>query len=173
MSGRIVSPATAAKLDANAWEPGFLVDMKTPTPLRFSTRETLTWEGLLFVSAPLEVSGIVDDSSAGSLVFRDPSLAVQTLVRTVNLTGRRVAIARFYSGALGRTDPIWFFDGVISGAMEGARPIVTLGLSRVAQARGLTPPRRINRAAGFNVLAPEGQVIVFRGSSFRLERARA
>lgn len=173
MSGRSVSPATEAKLSAGAWAPGYLVDMRiSPSPLRFSTRGELTWNGLVFIPAVLTVSGLVDDSSEGLLTFKDPSLAIQTLARTVNLVGRRVAIARFYEGATGLTDPIWFFEGVIAGAREAAPPVLEVPLSRVSAMRGLTPPRRVNRASGFNVLAPEGKVIRFRGSNFRLERAR-
>ncbi|HBY64378.1 MAG TPA: hypothetical protein DEH78_31545 [Solibacterales bacterium] len=169
---RTVSATTQGKLNANAWEPGYLVDMKVSTPLRFSTRGLITWNGIPFVPAVLTVSGLIDDSSAGTLQFKDPTLAIQTLARTTSLVGRRVAVARFYEGALGTTDPIWFFEGVIASARELAPPQLDIALSRVSIARGLTPPRRINRSSGFNVLAPEGKVIRFRGSDFRLERAR-
>jgi hypothetical protein len=169
---RSVSVATAGKLDANAWQPGFLVDMKLAAPLRFSTRGAVTWNGFVFVPAVLAVTNLVDDSSGGTLTFKDASLAIQRLVRTTDLVGRPVSIARFYEGATGATDPIWFFDGVIANAQEQDPPAISMALSRVATSRALTPPRRVNAGAGFTVLAPEGQVIRFRGSSFRLERAR-
>lgn len=172
MSGRTVSATTQGLINANAWAPGYLVDMRLDTPLRFSTRGLVTWNGIPFVPAVLTITALGDDSSSGVLQFKDPTLAIQTLARTVALAGRRVSIARFYEGALGVTDPIWFFNGVIESAREFAPPQLEIALSRINKARGVTPPRRINRSSGFTVLAPEGKVIRFRGSSFRLERAR-
>lgn len=173
MSSRTVSAATAAKLAGSAYEPGWLIDIRTPTPIRFSTRDTVTWNGIVFIPAAVEVRDVLDDSSGGRLEFNDATLAVQTLVRTTNLVGRRIALARFYKGATDVTDPIWFFSGYIAGAREEAPPGVTLTLSRGAVARGKSPARRIGRATGFTVMAPEGKVIHFRGSMFRLGRARA
>lgn len=169
---RTVSASTGSKLDAAAYEPGWLIDIQTATPIRFSTRETLTWNGLVFIAAAVEVRDVVDDSSSARLVFRDATLAVQTLVRTTNLVGRRISLARFYAGALDVLDPIWFFSGHIAQVREDAPPLVSMGLSRGALSRGKTPARRIGRPTGFTVMAPEGKVITFRNSRFRLGRAR-
>lgn len=173
MTDRTVSSATSSKLDGPSYEPGWLIDLKTTSPLRFSTRGTVTWNSLVYIPAVVEVRNVADDSSDGSILFRDSTLAIQTLVRTTTLVGRRVALARFYEGALGFSDPIWFFDGYIGGARESVPPAIELSLTRGALARGKAPNRRISSVTGFNILAPEGKVIRFRASNFRLERARA
>lgn len=168
---RTVSAGTVAKIDAGQWAPGFLVQLNLSAIVRFSTRGTVTLTGNIYVTAALDVQNLEDDSSSGTLRFTDPTLAIQTLVRTENLIGKRVQVARFYDGATGSTDPIWFFDGYVRSASEGAPPEVVLAISRDAAGRSLSPARRIGAATGFTVMAPEGQKILFRQSSFRLERA--
>lgn len=170
---RTVSAATIAKLDGNVWQPGFLVQMNLTATVRFSTRGAVTLSGNIYVPAVLDVNGLTDDSTAGSLVFNDPTLAIQSLVRTENLIGKRVMVARFYEGATAAAYPIWFFDGYVKSASEGAPPEVVIEVSRDAARRSLTPARRIGPSTGFNVMSPEGQIVRFRQSSFRLERARA
>lgn len=169
---RAVSSPTVAKIDATAWAPGFLVQLNLSSILRFSTRGAQTISGNIYIPAALSVDGLMDDSSAGTLTFNDATSAIQTLVRVESLIGKRCQIARFYEGAIAASDPIWFFDGYIQSASEGAPPQVTMQVSREATFRSLTPARRIGAASGFNVMAPEGFKVLFRGSSFRLERAR-
>ena len=67
--------------------------------------------------------------------------------------------------------PFWYFDGYIQSAMEGAEPQITINVSRDAARRSLSPNKRIGPSTGFNVMAPEGQIIRFRQSAFRLERS--
>lgn len=172
MSGRSVSSAVAAKLSGPAYSPGFLVQMNLSSILRFSTRGDISWNGSIFIRTVLDVTGLEDDSAAGQLTFDDPTLAVQSLVRTESLVGKRVQIARFYEGALATADPIWFFDGAVDSAYEDRRPRVIVTVSRIAANRSMTPPRRVSRATGFTVMQPEGRRITFRGSSFLLARAR-
>jgi len=169
---RTLSAPTIAKIDSANWEPGFLVQLTLSQIVRFSTRDAVTWLGNIYVPAVLEVQNLLDDSSGGTLQFRDPTLAIQSLVRVESLIGKPVAIARFYAGATGSTDPFWFFSGCIQSASEGTPPQVTINVSRDAAQRSLSPSKRIGKATGFNVMAPEGQIIRFRQSSFRLERAR-
>lgn len=169
---RTVSVGTGAKLAGPAYAAGFLVQLNLSAILRLSTRGDITWNSQIYIRSVFSVSSIEDDSSAGTLTFDDPTLAIQTLVRVESLIGKRVQIARFYEGALGTTDPIWFFDGYIESAREERRPRLVMTVSRLAAQRSLTPPRRVGRASGFNVVQPEGRLINFRGSSFRLERAR-
>ncbi len=170
---RTVSVATTAKLDATAYAPGFLVQLDLSSTLRFSTRGQVTHNGNIYIPAVLDVRELQDDSSGGSLVFNDPTLAIQMLVRTESLIGKRVQVARYYEGATASTDPIWFFDGYIASAREEAPPMMQIGISRAAALLSLSPARRVGRATGFNVMTPEGSIIRFRGSEFRLERARA
>ena len=170
--GRTVSAPSIAKIDAGNWAPGFLVQLNLSSIVRFSTRAAVTVNGNIYVPTNLDVQNLEDDSSAGTLRFTDPTLAVQTLVRTESLIGKRVQIARFYDGAVAATDPIWFFDGYIRSAAEGAPPEVTINISRDAAGRSLTPARRIGAATGFTVMSPEGQIVRFRGSAFRLERSK-
>lgn len=170
---RTISVATTAKLDATAYAPGFLVQLNLSTILRFSTRGEVTHSGNIYIPAALAVRELSDDSSAGTLVFTDATLAIQTLVRTESLIGKRVQVARYYEGATASTDPIWFFDGYIASAREEAPPTMVFSISRDAALLSLSPARRVGRATGFNVMTPEGAIVRFRGSEFRLERARA
>ena len=67
--------------------------------------------------------------------------------------------------------PFWFFDGYIQQASEGAPPAVSMTISRDAARLSLSPNKRIGPATGFNTMAPEGQLIRFRQSAFRIQRA--
>ena len=169
---RIVSGPTVAKIDAGNWAPGFLVQLNLSSILRFSTRETITLSGNIYITAILDVQNLEDDSSAGALRFNDPTLAIQTLIRTENIIGKRVQVARFYDGATASSDPIWYFDGYVRSASEGTPPEINIAISRDAASRSLSPSKRIGPSTGFNVMAPEGQKVLFRQSAFRLERAK-
>lgn len=169
---RTISVSTTAKLDATAYAPGFLVQLDLSSTLRFSTRGEISNNGNIYIPAALDVRELQDDSSSGSLVFQDPTLAIQTLVRTESLIGKRVRVARFYEGATATSDPIWYFDGYIASAREEAPPTMVIAISRAAALLSLSPARRVGRATGFNVMTPEGAIVRFRNSEFRLERAR-
>ena len=95
---RTIAAATAAKIDAADWQPGFIVELTLSAMVRLSTRNEVIFNDNIYVPAVLDVQNITDDSSSGALIFNDETHALQTLVRSQNLIGKRVRIARMYQG---------------------------------------------------------------------------
>ena len=168
---RTVSAATEAKL-AGDTEPGYFVEIQFPSGIvRFTSRDTDTWNGGVWIAAAIKVSGIEGGGQRGSIEYFDADAAMRTLILADGINDVRVRIWKYYAGALATADPAMIFDGVGDGASIKASR-VAIGLTRSGSRTVMSPRHRIGPGTGFNFLPPEGTVIQWAGRTLRLERNR-
>lgn len=170
---RSVSAPTTAKLGLAATEPGYLVEIAFPSgTVRHSSRETTTWNSLVWVASTVQVGGIEGSGQQAVLDYFDYNAALRTLVLSDGINDRAVNIWAFYVGALASGDPVHVFAGVGNGA-KIRQGRLTIGLARSGSRTLVSPRLRIGPATGFNHLPAEGTLVPWAGRVLRLERPRS
>lgn len=168
--GKTVSTPTLTGAQALITRPGHLVEFGFATPVRYSTRATLSWNSLTWTSGPVVVSGKQENPNGGvsiSIVVQNTDLAFGALCLAEDAQEKSVKIYSFYEGATAAGDPILEFEGVIDSVNIDTR---TVQVNAIAgnQWSAFVPRRRITRQAGFNRLSPAGRIIQFNGDRFKL-----
>lgn len=170
---RTLSSALLTELGLSVTRPGFLVQLGFSTTLRLSTMGDISWGGYTWAASDARINGLGQDGSAGNtgnLVLGNTDLAFGALVLNEGASDVPCAIWACYAGATAGGDPVQVFSGVTDGANIDANRV---SLALVAQAvTTLYAPRVfINKAAGFNYLAPAGTKVVVGNETFVLDRA--
>lgn len=170
---RTLSTPTGDRVDLEATQPGYLVLIEFSTPQRFSTRGDVTWNSLVYTSADLSVRGLVWDGKAeqnGTLNFTSLDNALITLILSEGVAGRRVAIWKFYEGAVAVGDPLMLFDGHgDSLSINPETSDVTITLKGAGSTTQFTPRRFISKPV-FNFLPAPGTVFQMGNQTITLER---
>jgi len=176
---RTLVGATSSGVAAAVTLPGYLIDIGFSTPLRISTRGTLTWDSKTWTAADASVGGLSADGAASALNGTieignaDTNIGglgstMAGLVLAESVAGKACKIWAFYGDtAPGASDPVKVFEGVCDIAdMDPARVRVTLQQSG---GRTLFCPRTFLTAdAGFSFLPTPGQIVNFNGEVVRL-----
>ena len=168
MSGRALSSATASATTASTTSPGYFVEIVFPSgTVRVTTRDTVTWNGFVWVRSVLKVSRIEGTGQSGTLDFFDADRSLRTLVTQDGVNDRRVRVWKFYKGALATGDPALIFDGVGDGSRI-AQGRVAINVARTGSRTLMSPRLRIGPFIGLNFLAPEGTIVNWAGRVIRL-----
>ena len=170
---RTLSAPTTTAVGLDVVSPGYLVEINFATPLRLSTRGTLTWNSLTWTTWDFDVRGLAADSSGstqgGSLTLWNGDYTISALVLGEGVANRAVNVYQFYGESPALADPVHIFAGVVDDAqLEPTNATVTLRLVQT-NARALFAPRHyITPDSGFSYLPAAGTVISWDGQQYHL-----
>lgn len=142
------SPGTiAAAIALPVTEPGYLVYLGFDTPMRHSTRATLTWGGYSWTGG-LGTRVVAVSEQAATIDLRNSDLSASAIVLNVTLADKPCAIYKLYNG-----DAVLLFQGFIDACPEiGDR--VRLTAKALASARKV--PNTYISYPSFKWLTPPG-----------------
>lgn len=170
---RTLSSGAATEIAKPVTTPGYFVEILFASPLRLSSRETLSWSGNSWVSWDLDVTGLSAEADvstqSGQIVLGDTDNTLAALILAQGIADRAINVWKFYGSAPGPTDPVAMFAGVGDEARfdpDAGRVTVTL-----AQQGGVTlfsPRRYITKAEGFSVVPAAGAILTWNGETIRL-----
>lgn len=145
--------------------PGYLVLIEFSTPLRLSSRNDQSYAGYTWTGGRL---GKVDaGEGGGSIELMNGDLAMSALVLNEGMADRPVTVWEFHAD--NPADAVRIFSGV-GDSSEIGKDRVKVRLAPENRRTMYSPRRFINKASGFNTLAPAGTRIVWGGQAFILER---
>jgi len=154
-------------LDANAvtglsqqtTAPLFLVHIEWGTPAYYSTRETVSWDGVSWLAADVKLRW--DGRGVPSLEFFNTATDFGTLFRTNGVTGVGVKVYQCHKtsgtpqGPTGYTPPELLFDGELRDSVIGTTVRVTCRQHTVRRT-----PRHVIGGSIANHMPPKGTRIV-------------
>lgn len=162
---RPVSSATSTAIGQTITRPLYLLDMGFNVPVRYSSREQVTWNSLIWQAASFKLSM----SGQWSVELFNESLVLGQTVLTQGTSGRSVCVYQLYGDG-----PTWAADDgecLLDGEMGEATitgSTVTIALKRSAPQR--TPRLYLNPPicnhippAGTQIRTASGTVILERG----------
>ena len=162
---------SAAALTVTA--PGYLVEISFATPLRYSTRGTLTWDSKTWTAYDVRVSGIAWDGASsgltGSLAIGNADLAIGQSVLSEGVAGRAIKVWAIYGDSPAASDPVLVFDGIGDGATIPEVGAVTIDLQQSGGTTQFCPRTYLTPEAGFSFLPTPGQIVVWDGETVRLD----
>ena len=173
MTRTISGPLTTA-IGLDVVSPGYLIEILFGTPLRLSTRGTLSWNSLTWTTWDARVQGLGIEagrsSGTGSLVLGNADYSISALVLGEGVANRAVHVWKFYGESPALADPVHVFSGIADDAqIDPTRGIVTIDLVQ-ANARALFAPRfYVTPEMGFSHLPPVGTVINWNDERYVLE----
>lgn len=145
------SPGTiAAAIALTVTEPGYLVYLGFDTPLRHSTRETLTWDSETWTGALGTRVASVNEQSA-TVELRNTDLSASAIVLNTTLADKACQIYQLYDG-----DAVLLFDGFIDACPEIGNRVV---LTATALASARRVPNKYIAYPVFRWLTPPGTQI--------------
>lgn len=163
---RTVPSAVLTAAEAAVTTPGYLIEIQTPTPLRYTTRATLTYDsktwsgGARVESLPTTPGGEVTlvlpnaDGALGALILGDVFGDTPALIYVISEAAPTAAVL--------------IFSGVVDEASDIGLMTCTLTLSDTAAAASSVPDVVIGPPL-CNHLIPSGAVIVWGGVSYTVE----
>ena len=163
---RTLSETTETLTAAPATKPGWLVELAWATPVRLSSRGSVSWAGYAWV--PDTIAG-VSIGEGGYVELANGDLAYSALVMNEGVADVPCRIWKFYGDAPGAEDPVLVFDGVLDRA-EINHSAVKITLAQEASRTKMAPRQRIDSSGGFNHLRPAGTRISWGGQVYVLER---
>lgn len=172
---RTLSAATNTAVAGPVTSPGYFVEILFTSPLRVSSRGTLTWSGNVWTGWDVRVSGLAFDGSAsaqnGTLILGNTDLSVGSLVLNQGVADRAVNIWAFLGDAPATADPVQIFAGVGDAvtSIDPDKGTVTISLQQSAAGVLYCPRRYITRENGFSVLPPVGTLVPFNGETFQIQ----
>lgn len=176
MSRTLTAPLLAA-LGVDVTAPGFLVELAFSSPVRFSTRGSVQWNGNPWPARGATISGLAYDigspQQGGTLRINDPDLAMSALVLLEGMVGRSVNVWKFYGEALADGDPVQIFAGAGDAVtISPSDRSIQVSLVQRGPTQLYAPRRFMTRANGFSILPVAGRIVAFNGVDFTLERNR-
>ena len=131
MSGRDLTSAVAAQVEARDTAPGYFVELQFPVQtIRLCSRGTLTWAGETWLGWGFEISGLKQDEAgdmSGQIRFNDFDDTVRAAFFADDVRGCPVRIWKIYGNAPAASDPALLFDGM-ADAPSSAPPRVQVEL---------------------------------------------
>lgn len=169
---RTVSTPTSDAASALVTQPGYLVEIGFTTPLRLSSRGTVSVLGNTWTAWDVQVAGVAHDAArpatSGTLTLGDQDLSISALVLG-GVAGRQLRVWRYFAEAADEGDPVLVFYGVAGGASGGAGRKVQIQLVAPESTVLFAPRRRMTRETGFSALPAAGKVITFNGERYSLQ----
>lgn len=173
MTQRTISGGTATELAKKDTILGWLVEIAFDGFTgRYSSYGQVTWNGLLFTSAHVDVTNLDTNAAVAAIRFFDADGSIQTLCKTgTGVRNRAVKLWKFYVNALGATDPMFMFKGV-GDQVNIAKGVVDIACARASVQFLYAPRKRLGPATGCNFLAAPGTLIPWGGGVLRLDPNR-
>src|SRR5574343_79503 len=118
---RTLTAALTTEIGRDVTSPGYLVELGFATPVRLSSRGTMTWYGNTWTTWDVRVRGLAVESNgstaSGSLTLWNGDYTISALVLGEGVANRAVSIWKFYGdSALTTSDPVSVFVGVADDA---------------------------------------------------------
>jgi len=131
-------PATlASAIGQPVTRPGYLIQLDSATPIRFSTRGTVLYDGQWWLEGAA-VSGLSQSAaSAPTVTIPNQDNSGSALLLGDRLIDVRARIWAYDAGA--PDDAILLFDGVIDGAGDIGPLTCSIQLAQTSHARGRYP----------------------------------
>jgi hypothetical protein len=177
---RTLSGAMGTAVTAAVTLPGYLVQIGFSSPLRLSTRGTLTWNSLTWTAGDVRVSGIAVESSRAALNCEltisnaDASIGglgstIASLVLAQGIAGLACSVWAFYGEAPALGDPVLVFSGIGDEASIPEDGPVRLSMTQTASTTLYCPRTYLTPADGFSFLPTAGQIVTWNGETVRLD----
>ena len=119
---RTLSSKTATAIAQPVTAPRYLVELGFSSTLRYSSRETLTWNSLSWVSAGILVDSIAPDSASITLGNSDNSISAIVLGEGVRDKSIKIW-ALDGASPYAVDDAVLLFDGVMSSVLSVAQRV--------------------------------------------------
>ena len=147
---RTLSGTISTAIALPVTEPGYLVYLGFDTPIRHSTRATLTWGGYSWTGGLGTRVPSVSESEA-SIELQNSDLSASAIVLNVTLADKPCAIYKLYNG-----DAVLLFQGYIDACPDiGNRVLLTA--KAIATARKV--PNKYIAYPAFKWLTPPGTAV--------------
>ena len=168
-----VTTATTGPVTA----PGYFVEILFSTPLRLSSRGTISWGGNPWTGWDVRPSGLVanaeQSTTRGSLVLGNTDYSIGSLVMNQDIVDRAIRIWKFYGSSPAAADPVEVFSGVGSDfLLDPTQGTCTISLQQAGGRSQFSPRRYITAEQGFSFLPSTGTIIHWNGETFILEASR-
>jgi hypothetical protein len=164
---RVLSASVSSGVAAAVTAPGYLIEIATDPPLRYSTRGTLTYGGYPYVGGAsvtsLNTSG---QQTSATIVLPNADGAVGALILRGTLNDVPISIAAIYGDA--PTEREVMFVGAIDSASDIGLLSCTLTLMDSRDALWSLPWLMIGPPLANHLRRP-GEQIVWRGEAYLLE----
>jgi hypothetical protein len=167
---RTLSSALSTALAGPVQRPALLVQMAFGTIQRWSSGETIGWNGNTWTAADVRVDSLAVEALrvSGTLVLGNLDGVVGALILAQGVQDREIIIYGYDAAATATGDVVWLATAVGASAQLTAREAqITL---RHRSEFTASPRSYVNPAAGFNQLLPAGTVLRINGIDMRLER---
>lgn len=170
---RTLTSALSTAIALPVTEPAYFVEIVFSTPVRLSTRGTITWSGQSWTSWDVRLAGLGQDGSSstqtGGLTIGNTDLSISTLVLSEGVADRQVNIWKFYGDTPAISDPVAIFSGVGDEAVIDADSgVVRITLRQQSGVTLYTPRLFCTKESGFSLLPAEGTVISWGNETIRL-----
>jgi hypothetical protein len=166
---RTLSAALQTALGAPVQRPGLFVEIGFSTPLRITTRDTITWNGVSWTRVDMDVQNLNVEalSIRGTVVIGNADNIIGALLLNEGITDRRIRIWGFDAGATALGDVVQLADaaGATYGLTEREARIELR--HRTAHVYG---PRTYIGPETLGPLLPAGTVLRINGTDYTLER---
>ena len=171
---RTITAALTTEVGRDVTAPGYFVEVAFATPLRLSSRGTMSWAGNTWTTWDVRVRGLATESggstSGGSIVLANGDYTISALVLGEGVANRAVKMWKFYGdSALTTSDPVQIFSGVADDAeIDPTRATVTLQLVQANASALFSPRLYITPETGFSYVPASGTVIDWAGERYVL-----
>lgn len=165
-----LSSALATAFGAPVQQPAILVQVGFTTVQRWSSFNTVTWNGNTWTKEDIGVDGLMVQALkvSGTLIVGNADGAIGATVLAQGVQDRAITIWGYDAAATATGDVVWLCSAVGATAQVGLRDV------RIAlrhKAEYVQAPRTfIGPAAGFNGLLPAGASLRINGMDYTLER---
>ena len=167
---RTLSSPLSSALAAAVQRPAILVSIGFSTVQRYSSADTLSWNGNTWTAANIRVDGLSVDALrvSGSLVIGNLDDAIGALILAQGIQDKAITIYGYDAAATATADVVWLASAVGASAQLSAREArITL---RHKSEFTSGPRTYVNSAAGFTQLLPAGTTLRINGIDYKLER---
>lgn len=173
---RTLTSAVNTAVTGPVTAPGYFVEILFSTPLRFSSRGTITWNGNTWLAWDVRPAGLSADSdqstAAGNITLGNSDFSLGIVVLAQGIVDRAINIWKFYGESPATADPVQVFAGVgAEVTLDPTKGIVTIGLQQAGGRSAYSPRRYITAEQGFSFLPAAGQVIPWNGEIYTLQPA--
>ena len=170
---RTLSTALSTAVGLDVVSPGYLVEVAFASPLRVSSRGTLSWSGNSWTAWDVRVQGLSVEAGGatanGTLVLGNADYTISALVLSEGVANRAVNVWAFYGEAPATADPVQIFAGVADDVqIDPTRGVVTLQLVQANAAALFAPRFYITPESGFSHLPAPGTVIDWDGERYQI-----
>jgi hypothetical protein len=171
---RTVTAALTTEVGKDVTSPGYFVEVGFATPLRLSSRGTMSWSGNTWTTWDVRVRGLSTESggstAGGSIVLANGDYTISALVLNEGVANRAVKVWQYYGdSALTASDPVQVFVGVADDAtIDPTSGTVTLQLVQTNAAALFAPRFYVTPETGFSFLPAPGTVVDWDGERYVL-----